>query len=82
MLSLCKRVDSVNVLTLSSRLTMFHMEAITINLKDVAFPSTADVILKSQNGTVHFDTYSSPTRGGVNLTNVSHGGTVGQGKPF
>ena len=52
------------------------MEAITINLKDVAFPSTADVILKSKNGSVHFDTYSSPIVGGVNLSNVSHGETV------
>ena len=67
----------VNGLNFSgSRLDDVYMEAITINLKDVAFPSTADVILKSQNGTVHFNTYSSPTRGGVNLTNVSHGGTV------
>ena len=67
----------VNGLNFSgSRLDDVYMEAITINLKDVAFPSTADVFLKSQNGTVHFDTYSSPTRGGVNLTNVSHGGTV------
>ena len=48
----------VNGLNFSgSRLDDVYMEAITINLKDVAFPSTADVILKSQNGTVHFDTY-------------------------
>jgi hypothetical protein len=67
----------VNGLNFSgSRLDDVYMEAITINLKDVAFPGTADVILKSQNGTYHIDTYSSPVRGGVNLTNVSHGGTV------
>lgn len=67
----------VNGLNFSgSRLDDVYMEAITINLKDVAFPNTADVILKSQNGTYHIDTYSSPVRGGVNLTNVSHGGTV------
>ena len=59
-----------------SRLDDVYMEAITINLKDVAFPGTADVILKSKNGSVHFDTYSSPIVGGVNLSNVSHGGTV------
>jgi len=67
----------VNGLNFSgSRLDDVYMEAITINLKDVAFPSTADVILKSKNGTVHFETYSSPIVGGVNMTNVSHGGTV------
>ena len=67
----------VNGLNFSgSRLDDVYMEAITINLKNVAFPGTADVILKSKNGTVHFDTYSSPIVGGVNMTNVSHGGTV------
>ena len=59
-----------------SRLDDVYMEAITVNLKDVAFPSTADVILKSRDGTKHFGTYSTPVVGGVNLTNVSHGGTV------
>jgi len=67
----------VNGLNFSgSRLDDVYMEAITINLKDVSFPGTADVILKSKNGSVHFDTYSSPIVGGVNLSNVSHGGTV------
>ena len=67
----------VNNLSFSgSRLDDVYMEAITVNLKDVAFPSTADVILKSRDGSKYFDTYSSPVVGGVNLTNVSHGGTV------
>ena len=67
----------VNNLSFSgSRLDDVYMEAITVNLKDVAFPSTADVILKSRDGSKHFDTWSSPVVGGVNLTNVSHGGTV------
>ena len=43
-----------------SRLDDVYMEAITVNLNNVAFPSTADVILKSRDGTLHFDTYSSP----------------------
>ena len=68
----------VNGLNFSgSRLDDVYMEAITINLKDVAFPSTADVILKSRDGTVNFpDTFSNYKVGSVNLTNVSHGGTV------
>jgi len=52
-----------------------YMEAITVNLNNVAFPSTADVILKSRDGSVHFNTFSAPVVGGVNLTKVSHGGT-------
>jgi len=59
-----------------SRLDDVYMEAITVNLKNVAFPSTADVILKSEKGSIHFDTFLAPEPGGVNLTNVSHGGTV------
>ncbi len=68
----------VNGLNFSgSRLDDVYMEAITINLKDVAFPNTADVILKSRDGTVNFpDTFSNYKVGSVNLTNVSHGGTV------
>jgi hypothetical protein len=68
----------VNGLNFSgSRLDDVYMEAITINLKNVAFPSTADVILKSRDGTVNFpDTFSNYKVGSVNLTNVSHGGTV------
>ena len=67
----------VNSLNFSaSRLDDVYMEAITVNLKDVAFPETADVILKSRDGTLHFDSYNSPTVGGVNLSNVSHGTTT------
>ncbi len=70
-------IISANGLNFSgSRLDDVYMEAITVNLKNVAFPSTADVILKSRDGTKHFDTFSAPIVGGVNLTNVSHGGTV------
>ena len=58
-----------------SRLDDVYMEAITVNLNSVAFPSTADVILKSRDGSVHFNTFSAPVVGGVNLTKVSHGGT-------
>jgi hypothetical protein len=65
----------VNGLNFSGRLDDVYMEAITINLKDVAFPSTADVMLRSRDGTVHFNTFTNRVIGGVNLTDVSHGGT-------
>jgi hypothetical protein len=71
--------DLININGLSfsgSRLDDVYMEAITVNLNNVAFPSTADVILKSRDGTLHFDTYSSPVVGGVNLTKVKHGDTT------
>ena len=64
----------VNGLNFSGRLDDVYMEAITINLNDVAFPSNADVMLRSRDGTLHFNTYSNRVVGGVNLTNVSHGG--------
>ena len=46
------------------------------------FPSTADVMLRSRDGSIHFDTYSNPTVGGVNMTDVSHGGTTLQRSHF
>lgn len=68
----------VNGLNFSgSRLDDVYMEAITINLNDVDFPSTAEVMLRSRDGSVHFGTYSSPVVGGVNLTDVTHGAING-----
>jgi hypothetical protein len=64
----------VNGLNFSGRLDDVYLEAITINLKDVAFPSTADVMLRSRDGTLHFNTFNNRVVGGVNLTDVSHGG--------
>jgi hypothetical protein len=66
----------VNGLNFSGRLDDVYMEAITINLKNVAFPSSADVMLRSRDGTLHFNTFNSRVVGGVNLTNVSHGATT------
>jgi hypothetical protein len=77
--------DLINIsgLTFSgSRLDDVYMEAITVNLNNVAFPSTADVILKSRDGTLHFNTYSSPVVGGVNLTKVKHGATTLEASHF
>ena len=64
----------VNGLNFSGRLDDVYMEAITINLKNVAFPSSADVMLRSRDGTLHFNTFNNRVVGGVNLTDVSHGG--------
>ncbi|MFL2938109.1 MAG: hypothetical protein ACJZ7A_03320 [Opitutales bacterium] len=68
----------VNGLNFSgSRLDDVYMEAITINLNDVDFPSTAEVMLRSKDGSLHFGTYSKPVVGGVNLTDVTHGAING-----
>ena len=53
-----------------------YMEAITLNLSNIAFPSNSDVMLRSRDGSLYFDTYSSPVVGGVNMTNVKHGTTT------
>ena len=66
----------VNGLQFSGRLDDVYLESITINLKDVQFPSTADVMLRSRDGSLNFNSYSSPVLGSVNLTAVSHGGTT------
>jgi hypothetical protein len=56
----------------SARLDDVYMEAITINLKDVTFPSASDVFLRTRDGAIAFDTFSSPTVGAANFTNVVH----------
>lgn len=56
----------------SARLDDVYMEAITINLKDVTFPSTSDVFLRTRDGEIAFGTFSSPTVGAANFTNVVH----------
>ena len=66
----------VNGLQFSGRVDDVYLEAITINLKDVQFPSTADVMLRSRDGSLNFNSYSSPVLGSVNLTEVTHGGTT------
>ena len=60
-----------------SRLDDVYMEAITINLNNITFPAGSDLMFRSKNGEVDFDTYSNPTVGAVNFTNVSY---EGQGK--
>ena len=70
----------INGLNINGRVEDVYMEAITLNLRNVNFPQTSEVVLRSQNGTLHFDTFTSPIVGGVNLTNVKHGNdTLSQG---
>ena len=49
------------------------MEAVTINLRNVTFPHTSEVTLRSRDGTIGFNQFANPIVGGVNLTNVKHG---------
>ena len=56
----------------TARLDDVYMEAITINLKDVTFPSASDVFLRTRDGAIAFDTFTSPTVGAANFTNVVH----------
>ena len=70
----------INGLNINGRVDDVYMEAVTLNLRNVNFPQTSEVVLRSQNGTLHFDTFTSPIVGGVNLTNVKHGNdTLSQG---
>jgi hypothetical protein len=50
------------------------MEAITINLNNITFPAGSDLMFRSRDGTVDFDTYTNPTVGAVNFTKVSYEG--------
>jgi hypothetical protein len=63
----------INGLNFSGNLDDVYMEAVVINLRDVTFPANAEVMLRGGDGSLHFDTYASPSRG-VNLTNVVHQG--------
>ena len=63
----------INGLNINGRVDDVYMEAITLNLRNVNFPTTSEVVLRSQMGSLHFGTFDSPTIGGVNLTNVKHG---------
>jgi hypothetical protein len=65
---------SINGLQFSGKVDDVYMDAITINLKNVTFPASAEVMLRSQNGTLDFNTFDNPIKKGVNLTNVFHQG--------
>ena len=58
----------INGLKFAGRVDDVYMDAITINLKNVTFPNTSEVMARSQNGTINAGT------GSVNfLANVKHG---------
>lgn len=55
-----------------SRLDDVYMEAVTLNLKNIVFPATAEVTLRSRDGSLFFNTFDDPKKGAVNLTQVKH----------
>ena len=58
----------INGLQFAGQVDDVYMDAITINLKNVTFPNTSEVMARSQNGTINAGT------GSVNfLGNVKHG---------
>ena len=65
----------INGLNITGRVDDVYMEAITIDLKNVNFPTTSEVVLRSRDGTIRFN-QSTPFIGGVNFTNVKHGTDV------
>ena len=49
------------------------MESKTIHIKNTSFPSTSDVMLRSQAGSLHIqDSATNIAAGGVNFYNVKH----------
>jgi hypothetical protein len=66
----------INGLNINGRVDDVYMEAVTINLKNVNFPTTSEVVLRSRDGTIGFNQFSNPIIGGVNFTNVKHGTDV------
>ena len=66
----------LNGLNITGRVDDVYMEAVTINLRNVTFPNTSEVTLRSRNGTIGFNNFTSPTVGSVNMTNVKHGSDV------
>jgi hypothetical protein len=71
----------INGLNITGRVDDVYMEAITINLRNVVFPNTSEVTLRSRDGTIGFD-FSNPIPGGVNMENVRHGSTLLQQASF
>jgi hypothetical protein len=63
----------INNLGFSGRVDDIYMESKTIYITNTSFPATADVMLRSQKGSIHFPTSASNvSTGGVNFTNVKH----------
>jgi FlaG/FlaF family flagellin (archaellin) len=62
-------VLSLEDLSIEGKIDDIYMEATTINLKDVTFPASAAVLLRSQLGGINF---GGQTDGKVNMHNVKH----------
>jgi hypothetical protein len=64
---------NINNLGFSGRVDDIYMESKTIHIQNTSFPATADVMLRSQAGSLHFPTSAdNVASGGVNFTNVKH----------
>ena len=48
------KLIQVNGLEITGRVDDVYMEAITINLRNVTFPDTSEVTLRSRDGTIGF----------------------------
>ena len=72
----------VNGLQITGRVDDVYMEAVTINLRNVTFPHTSEVTLRSRNGTIGFSNTATPTVGSVNMYNVKHGSDLLSGSSF
>ena len=67
---------AINGLEFGGQVNEIYMESITIDLKNVAFPSNSEVMLRSQDGRATFGT-GDRALGSVNfINNVTHGGTI------
>jgi len=76
------KIMQIDGLGFNSRTRHIYAEAITLNLKDVTFPNTSEVILRSRDGSLYFDNFDSYQPGAVNLTNVKYGSEVLQRSHF
>jgi len=60
-------------LDFQGRVDDVYMEAVTLYLQDVVFPATAEVTLRSENGSLNFvNSYNDRVSKGVNFNNVKH----------
>lgn len=65
---------SINNLGFSGRVDDIYMESKTIHIQNTSFPATADVMLRSQAGSLNIreNSSSAVVGGGVNFYNVKH----------
>ena len=65
---------NIDRLNFSGRIDDIYMESKTIHIKNTSFPSTADIMLRSQNGALSINNSDnkSITSGAVNFHNVKH----------